>query len=310
MKSLGAYKLGFLKWWNGNIPSGGQEPESGAKAPAGAVEKARSGTQDISARAIISQVLCGEGNLAPGPSADITELTGRLGLTSEMSMLDLGAGLGGPSRAINHACGIWVTAFEAIPEHAAAGMEQSIMHGMGKKVPVTSFDPETIELPKRKFDCVFSKDMMHHVTDKKRLLAEIQSTLKPNGQFFIINYVITGKASDSPLVAAWNAADGQVSHFWTKEEYVAAFAAAKLELRVTEDQTAQYCAMIAESFRNLVRNMDSLITAEPDLQRQSELRRALAFESARWAVRAEALRAGHIAVTRFSGMNIVKAEIR
>ena len=51
---------------------------------------------------------------------------------------------------------------------------------------------------------------------------------------------ITETGKDSPRIAAWNEADGQTSHFWTKEEYAAAFAEAKLDLRVTEDLTARY----------------------------------------------------------------------
>ena len=48
-------------------------------------------------------------------------------------------------------------------------MEQSVMHGMGKKVPITQFDaPKRLTLPKRKYDCIFSKEMMHHVQAKKR----------------------------------------------------------------------------------------------------------------------------------------------
>ncbi len=308
---LDGYKRNFLTWWNGFADAdSGNIISGGAILRARKVEAPRAKKQDISARAMISQALWGEGNLTPGPAEFIAELTARLGLTPEMSMLDLGAGLGGPSRAISTAYGVWVTAYDAVPVHVSAGMEQSVMHGMGKKVPISQFDPETVELPDRKFDCIFSKEMMHHVKVKKRLIAEVESALKPRGQFIIINYVVTEKGKDGLKVAAWNEADGQASHFWSKEEYAAAFAEVKLDLRVTEDLTPRYCEMIAQGFRGLMKNMDGLIAAETDTVRQSELRRALAFESNRWAVRAEALQAGDIAVMRFSGINSLQPEIR
>lgn len=307
---LDRYKQVFLLWWNGDPDSVPGRSLKATPVRKLTVEVPRAKKQDISARAMISQALWGEGNLTPGPVEFVTELTARLGLTSEMSMLDLGAGLGGPSRAISSAYGVWVTAHDAVPVHVKAGMEQSVMHGMGKKVPISQFDPETVEIPARKYDCIFSKEMMHHVKVKKRLIAEIERGLKPQGQFIITNYVVTDKGIDGPHVAAWNGADGQVNHFWSKEEYSAAFAEVKLDLRVTEDLTQRYCEIIADGFRGLKKNMEGLIASEPDKARQSELRRALAFESNRWAVRAEALQSGAIAIVRFSGLNPLHPDIR
>jgi len=312
LAALDDYKRAFLLWWSGDTESRAsdasiKDTRGGARVAAPPRKKQQ---QDINARGIVSQALWGEGNLCPGPAEFINESTARLGLTSEMSMLDLGAGLGGPARAISSAYGIWVSAFEAVPEHVKVGMEQSVMHGMGKKVPLAHYAPETVELPKRKYDCIFSKELLHHVQAKKRLIAEIEAGLKARGQFFIIDYVVTDKGKASPRIAEWNEADEEASHFWNKEEYTTAFAEAKLDLRVTEDQTARYCQMIAEGFRSLRKNMDNLLSEETDPHRQSELRRALAFESNRWAVRAEALQSGDIAVLRFSGLNPLQAEIR
>ncbi|MFZ5931245.1 MAG: SAM-dependent methyltransferase [Pseudomonadota bacterium] len=307
---LDRYKQVFLHWWNGDPESPSGVNLGARRVRKRAIEAPHAKKQDISARAMISQALWGEGNLTPGPAEYVTELTARLGLTPEMSMLDLGAGLGGPSRAISSAYGVWVTALEAVSLHVKAGMEQSIMHGMGKKVPISQFDPETFDIPARKYDCIFSKEMMHHVKEKKRLIAEIERGLKAQGQFIITSYVVTDKGVGGPHVAAWNAADGQVNHFWSKGEYSAAFAEAKLDLRVTEDLTQRYCEIIADGFRGLMKNMESLLASETEETRQSELRRALAFESNRWAVRAEALQSGDIAVLRFSGLNPLRPEIR
>lgn len=308
--SMHEWKRLFLLWWTGGLdPEAELEPvETTGTAHRANVPRRKQ--QEINARGRVSQALWGEGNLTPGPAEFIMEITARLGLTSEMSMVDLGAGLGGPARAICAAYKIWITAYEAVPEYVKAGMEQSIMHGMGKKAPITQFETETFTLPEHKYDCVFSKEMMHHVQDKVRLLRQIQGSLKDSGQFCFTNYVITDAGKDTSHVTAWNLADGQNSHFWTKEEFQAAFAKAKLDLRVSEDLTARYSEMIAEGFRGLKKNMDNLIAEEPDPEHQSELLHALAFETNRWAVRAEALKSGAMALLRFSGINGKHAEIR
>ncbi len=302
LTALSGYKHRFLLWWNGDGAS-----ESTAQWVLASPSQMRTADaphakkQDVSARLIVSQALWGEGNLSPGPADFVAKLVNLLRLTPEMSMVDLGAGLGGPSRAISAAYGVWVTAYEWEAEIAQAGNEQSIMHGMGRKVPIVHLDPDTIDRPVRKIDCFFSKDALHLVDKKKELLLAVKAALKPNGQFFIIDYLVTKQGESSPRIAAWNAADEQVSHFWSKEEYAAALTGMKLDLRVTEDMTSQYCEMIAEGFRQLKNAMEGLIAAETDPGRQSDLRHALAFESNRWAVRADAMQAGDIAVVRFTG---------
>lgn len=299
---LNEYKTRFLDWWYGeNLPAPYGSWGMDASFPVRTADAPHAKKQDISARLAVSQALWGEGNITPGPAEFITDQLILLRLTPEMSMIDLGAGLGGSSRAINAAFGIWVTALEWEAEIAAAGMEQSVMHGMGRKVPITHFDPGSVPKQVRKIDCFFSKDSLHLIQEKKQLLLTVRGAFKKHGQFCIMDYVITSQGKDSPRVAAWNAADEHVSYFWSKQEYVAAFAGMRLELRVAEDMTAQYCEMITEGFRHLTHTMEGLVAAETDPVRKSDLHRALAFESNRWAVRAEAMHAGDIAFFRFSG---------
>jgi len=175
------------------------------------------------------------------------------------------------------------------------------MHGMGRKVPVTHFDPVDTQNQVRKIDCFFSKDALHLLEDKQQILQSVKSAFKKSGQFCIMDYVVTDQGKNSPHITAWNEADEHVSHFWTREQYASAFKNLKLHLRVAEDKTGHYCEMIEEGFRQLTRNMDALLTVECDPARKSDLLRALAFESRRWAVRTEAFHSGDIAVYRFGG---------
>ena len=296
------YKNRLLEWWRGEkLPESDANWALHAQPPLRRAEAPHAKKQDIATRLIVSQALWGEGNLSPGPAEFITNMMVLLRLTPEMSMLDLGAGLGGPSRAINEAFGIWITALEWEAEIAAAGMEQSIMHGMGRKVPVTHFDPATTQNQVRKIDCFFSKDALHLIEDKYQILSAVKSAFKARGQFCILDFIVTDKGKDSPHIAAWNEADEHVSHFWTREQYGAAFKKLKLQLRSAEDKTGQYCEMIAEGFRKLTPCMHELVEAETEAERKAGVLRALAFESNRWAVRAEALHSGDIAAFRFGG---------
>lgn len=295
-------KSRFLHWWQGHTHLESQVNWTlNAQLPARKAEAPHVKKQDVSARLIVSQALWGEGNLSPGPADFVTDMVVLLRLTPEMSMLDLGAGLGGPSRAICAAFGIWVTALEWEAGIAAAGMEQSIMHGMGRKVPVTHFDPANAHHQVRKIDCFFSKDALHLIENKQQILQTAKSAFKTRGQFCIMDYIVTDQGRNSLHAANWNAADEHVSHFWTRGQYAAAFKGLKLHLRSAENKTEQYCAMIEDGFRQLSHSMNGLLESETDAEKKSDLLRALAYESNRWAVRAEALHSGDLAVYRFIG---------
>lgn len=306
------YKQRFITWWNG-VELLRARRRFGLSASRGirrALAPHGHRPPGMPARLRVSQELWGEGNITPGPPGFITEQTSRLGLTAEMSMIDLGAGLGGPARAISESFGIWVTAYEEDAETAKQGMALSVMHGMGRKVPISQATQAEVSWPTRKLDCCFTKEALHKVEQKKPLLAAMELALKPRGQFFIIDYVMPHHAKDSPRIQAWIEAEQQPCYFWAREEYAAGLAEAKLDLRVTEDLTPRYMEFITGGFRGMTKKIEALIEEEQDPAMQSDLRRALAYEAHRWAVRAEALQAGDIAVMRFSGISMTQPQIR
>lgn len=308
------FKQKFAAWWHGYDLDTVEEqaPDSEQDADAPRVVSAPRFRQDLTARAAVLQELWGPGSVSPGTAEFMHEITAYLGLTAEMSMLDIGAGLGGPSRAISEEYGIWVTAYETREDWVAAGMEQSKMAGMAKKVPLALFDPETLELPERKFDCVLSKEFLHALGGKwkKRLLGEVKRTLKPNGQLLITDYIAAAKSLNDGVVGAWNENAELESRFWTKDDYEAALAENGLEVCVTEDISEKQVAFISTGFRTLSRRMEDLLADEADAEKQANLRRALAFETRRWAIRSEILQGGDVQLLRLSAINHVEPDIR
>ena len=79
---------------------------------------------------------------------------------------------------------------------------------------------------------------------------------------------------------------------------------------MTEDISAKQVDFISAGFRTLSRRMEELLAEEADAEKQVNLRRALAFETRRWAVRSEILQSGEVRLLRLSAMNHVEPEIR
>ena len=88
----------------------------------------------------ILQELWGPGFLTVGGADAITELVHPLTLNSNMSVLELGAGIGGGTRHIHTETGAWVNGVENSVTLAKLGMEESIMKGLQRKASVEHGD--------------------------------------------------------------------------------------------------------------------------------------------------------------------------
>ena len=145
----------------------------------------------------------GEGFIGPHDEATILHLVNILRLTPEMSILDLGAGLGGPSRVLAERLGLWITGREISGELASAGMELAHKAGLAKKAPVEHIDPLAPDLPAKKYEVVVAFDTFYRVEDKAALFDAIAESVKPAAQVIFTDLVVGENADDGDAVKRW-----------------------------------------------------------------------------------------------------------
>jgi cyclopropane fatty-acyl-phospholipid synthase-like methyltransferase len=107
--------------------------------------------------------------LTVGGEEAITELIHPLTLNSNMSVLELGAGIGGATRHIHKATGAWVTGVENSVTLAKLGMEKSIMKGLQRKASVEHGDYTHLKVKPQSEDAVLAKEALFTVADKTPL---------------------------------------------------------------------------------------------------------------------------------------------
>ncbi len=217
----------------------------------------------------INEMLFGDGEILPGGVARTIDLIGSFGLGQDTNVLQIGAGLGGPARAIALEYQGWVTGYEASPELAAAAMAPQRVNaevkdsgsGMKKskakvklsdKARIHQADLETLDVKVNVYDCAFAREAMHHVAGKARLLAAIHAGLKEQGALMISDYfVVEGKSAD-PAAQTWAAGeDGRVRP-WTLAEAKKMLQQSGFDLRVIKDITAETRSDILRSFGGFV----------------------------------------------------------
>lgn len=207
-------------------------------------------------RVQVVEQIWGDGFATPGGTDFIPTLVKPMGLNSSMSVLDLGAGLGGAARAMASTFGAWVTGLEANPVLAEAGMLRSHKAGLSRQAPVQLYNPESFVWNK-KVDAVFSKEAFYTVKNKDSLLDVVEANLKPRGHFLFTDYVLNPAAAGGPLFKGWMATEPLEPDPWTVEQYAAAMAQRNLDIRITEDVSDTHRSLVLTAIQGLVKHLEN-----------------------------------------------------
>jgi len=197
----------------------------------------------------IAQYVWGEGFCGPGGPDYIVALSKLLALSPEMSMLQIGAGLGGPARVLADRFGVWMTGYEESNTMVEKGTKLSKLAGLEKKAVLANYNVEDFEGFDRKFDRALSREALFTIEDKADMITKIEDKLKPGGLFLMTEYVI---GSDSVLgkdsYKEWAVGERSNPHPCMSDELVEMLKASRMQVRVSEDISAQYIDMITQAW--------------------------------------------------------------
>lgn len=248
----------LVAWWEGydtsglkrrkNVQAAEETPKPSTGLPPAGTN--RWGKPLWSASRIeVAEKLWGTGFTTPGGDEHVPYLVLPLGLNPAMSVLDLGAGLGGTSRTMAGKFGCWVTGLEGTPLLAREGMERSIKAGLQKHAPIEAFDPEAFTYSRR-VDAIVYKEGLYTVSGKDQMFDGIELYLKPRGQVLMTDYIALDKSSKAALTD-WCSKEPVEPHLWTLPEMSNAFAQRNLDLRITEDITDTHRTLILTAMQKL-----------------------------------------------------------
>jgi SAM-dependent methyltransferase len=241
--------------------------------------------------ATLAQWLWGAGFHIPGDEEHVVGLVKPFALNPAMSMLYIGAGLGGGARAIATTYATYVTALEADDALARRGMEMSTLQGMQKRAPVTVYNPDTLELRSNSFDCILARQSTYTLADKERFLKLLVGSLKPRGHLLITDYVVASTA-DVGALDVWRRQQQRTPHLWTAAQYSECLTRLRFDIRVAEDTTAKVRRLILGGWSQMIGTIDL-----PSLPKQHLL--TIVDEAERWVRTLEAIDAGSLRTYRF-----------
>ncbi|TNE64601.1 MAG: methyltransferase domain-containing protein [Alphaproteobacteria bacterium] len=298
-------KLRLKAWWEGydtdDIKKRLQDrnPKPEAEAPKAAAKPKPVDAENLDpwdeATVDIAQYIWGKGFCGPGGPDYIVSLSKLLALSPEMSMLQIGAGLGGPARVLVDRFGVWITGYEESARLVEKGNKLSKMAGMEKKATLQQYDPETFDGFDRKFDRVLSKESIYTIEDKGSMIEKIEDKLKPGGLFLMTDYVInTDSVVAKDRYKEWIVGERQRPFPILVSEMTDILKKNRLQVRVSEDISLQYVEMINKAWAGADEVAAKLAKREDGTMMIQTLMREAEF----WTRRKKMLESGDVKLWR------------
>jgi len=130
------------------------------------------------------------------------ELAGQLGLGSSHRVLDVGCGIGGPSRHLAHAFGCHVTGLDLAESYCEVARLIAERLGMTSRLTYLQGDALAMPFPDGAFDVVWTQHAAMNIPDKAAFYKEIRRVLKPGGLFAMYD-VLAGTAGEPYYPLPW-----------------------------------------------------------------------------------------------------------
>jgi cyclopropane fatty-acyl-phospholipid synthase-like methyltransferase len=280
-------------WWNGDEPRPVPRHGLARQQKEVAVEEfpAPSGVAEWTPQRIASiQRIYGDGVDGPASQDRARRLVNPIGLNEQMTVLDIGAGLGTAARTIAKETGAWVDGIENHDTLVEEAVRHSAKEGLVKKAVIRKLDLLDPDVREHKRDAIIVREALHKIPDRERLFKTLAELLKPSSHLLITEFLmVSGKGQEER--AEWGALHRSTPMLFQLDEIREGMNKVGFDIRVAKDETKSYRSMLL----NDVRRFAGTLLKDPVPR---ELQEWVMWEAEYWARTYQALEAGGITMHR------------
>ena len=294
-------------WWNGydlvapdrgslDFDDAADGETSEIEATEGAADAPASDPSEWSAeQKELAEALWTPGFIVPGGPEYVQELVGFCSLTPAETMLEIGLGMGGGTRAIIGKFGNYVTGYEDNQALAEEARKQAVTYDIDGKLDVINQPLSEIELKKGYFRAALIRDVLCTIEDKDGIVGEVCQALKAGESYMIVTDFMFDPSSMTPEVKTWIDGERCPVYPWKLDSLKAALESREVLVRIAEDESDRYCSMVTGAWSNYL----------ADLKHKEvppELGRLIAAEADFWGRRTAALQSGGLRYFRIEAV--------
>jgi len=168
--------------------------------------------------------------------AATVDLAKLLGLGASDRVLDVGSGIGGPSRYLAHTYECTVVGLDLTPEFCAVARVLAERTGLAERVSYRQGNALDMPFEDEAFDVVWSQNAAMNIAERDRLYREMARVLRPGGRL-ALNDVTAGEGGAPHYPVPW-ARESSTSFLLTAEMTRKRLEAAGFRVIVWEDTSA------------------------------------------------------------------------
>ncbi|MXZ81875.1 MAG: methyltransferase domain-containing protein [Gammaproteobacteria bacterium] len=127
----------------------------------------------------------------------VDEAVCRIGITGAMHVLEVGGGIGGPSRYLAHSTGCRITALELQPDLDATARRLTKRCGLSDRVRHLCGDVLLLPRAEPPYDALVSWLTFLHIPDRKALYRKCFDCIRPGARMYVEDYFELGPLSVS-----------------------------------------------------------------------------------------------------------------
>jgi ubiquinone/menaquinone biosynthesis C-methylase UbiE len=176
--------------------------------------------------------------------AATAELAGSLGLAAGLRVLDVGCGIGGPSRYVAATYDCHVVGIDLTEEYCRVAALLAERTGLGDRVEYHLGNALAMPFADAEFAVAYTQHVAMNIEDKARLYAEVWRVLKPGGRFGIYD-LLQGAGGDVVYPVPW-ARDASTSYLVAAPELERLLEAAGFEIVSSRDTAAEACQWLEQ----------------------------------------------------------------